>query len=196
MAKVRPARRTDDLASRINSIEDLMRELPKFCANEALNFYKDSFRRQGFIDANYKKWEAREKDPKGPRRNILIGPGTGRLWRSLNYTITRVGNTGFKVSVFTDVPYAQVHNEGLTITGTQTIKEHTRKGHIRQAHTRKGKPVAAAKIAKGTIKTHARQVNTKMPQRQFMDIPNQPISKLLEKRIVEHVTRSLDKLFK
>lgn len=76
--------------------------------NDAVNFYKDSFIQQGFVDDGLKKWKGRKRvDRKRPGRGILVD--TGALRRSLRarkidrYTIRMESN----------VAYSVVHNEGL-----------------------------------------------------------------------------------
>jgi len=174
------ARQTADLSAMVNDVRDLMRQLPDWAGREAVGFYTDSWRRQGYINTGYSKWQARKKtDKKGQSRAILTK--TGRLRRSIRDRVA-----GQKVTIYTDVPYAQVHNEGLAVQAVQTVKTHKRR-----AHRRKGK-----KVKETTVQAHTRTINTQMPQRQFMDIPNKPISPFLEKRIVAHVARALDKIFK
>lgn len=178
---VRPV---SDLAGQLRDINDLIKKLPQWAGREAVNFYKDSWRRQGFINTSVEKWAARKSDNKWGKtskrkkksRAILVQ--SGQLRRSIRYKVS--GNT---ITVFTDVPYAQVHNEGLKVATTQTIKTHTR-----QAHKRKGKEVKET-----TVRTHSRRVNFKMPKRQFMDVPGRAISPFLEKRFVFHIARAIEK---
>jgi len=178
------ARPVADLAAQLKDINDLIRKLPQWAGREAVNFYTDSWRRQGYINTSMEKWAARKSEDKWGKpskkkkksRAILIQ--SGQLRRSIRYKVS--GNT---INVFTDVPYAQVHNEGLQVTTTQTIK-----AHKRAAHKRAGKAVKET-----TVKTHSRKVNFKMPQRQFMDIPGRGLSPFLEKRFVLHIQRALEK---
>lgn len=164
-----------DLAATIQTINDLFRKLPDWVGREAVNFYKDSFTRQAYIDRNVEKWAARKNDKKTKRGSRAILVQSGALRRSLRFRIS--GNT---ILVYTNIPYAQVHNEGETVTGVRSVGSYQRK-----------KP---KKGGKTTVKAHTRTVNYKMPKRQFMDIPNKPISQFLEKRIVMHLGRALEKL--
>jgi phage gpG-like protein len=177
-----------DLAAAVRDIQDLIKKLPTWAGREAVNFYKDSWRRQGYINNKVEKWAARKsegkwgKSPKkGKKKSRAILVQSGDLRRSIRFQVS-----GNKIHVWTDVPYAQVHNEGLQVTGTQTVPSHTRRAHVR-----KGKAVKAT-----TVKTHTKKMDFKMPKRQFMDVPGQHISPFLEKRFIHHIARALEKFKK
>lgn len=132
---------------------------PRYVGNMAVNFYKDSFKRQGYIEnSSVKKWDKRKNNAKGEGRAILVK--TGRLRRSIRIIRSGLGY----VVVGTDVPYAQIHNEGGVIRTTQRVRSYSRKAFKR---TWKGK---RQNISASTISAHARIVNTKIPQRQFMGL--------------------------
>ncbi|HMN89778.1 MAG TPA: phage virion morphogenesis protein [Saprospiraceae bacterium] len=151
-------------------INFFVKKLPDLVGNTAVNFYKDSWNREGFIDTKISKWKPRKRTT-GKQRRILVK--SGRLRRSLRYrNLSRV------VAIFTDVPYAQVHNEGGKLTARQKVKAHTRK-------TKRGST---------TVKSHIRNVNFTMPQRQFMDVPGKPISRLLQRRIIALTERAIEKI--
>lgn len=117
--------------------------------------------RQGsYIDGSLTAWKRRKKD-KDPGRAILIGPGGGRLWRSL-----RPEPQPETARVVTDVPYAQIHNEGGEIMGVVTVPEHTRR----------------TKSGETTVKEHEMKMNTIMPPRPFM-LTSPEFDAALEKKI-------------
>ncbi len=64
---------------------------PRYVGNIAVNFYKDSFRRQGFIDqGGVDQWKARKKTDKNKaKRSILVK--SGRLRRSIRIIRTGLG---------------------------------------------------------------------------------------------------------
>lgn len=150
----------------------LMRKLPSLLGNTAVNFYKDSWNREGYIDKRFSRWKPRQRTEGKPRRTLVK---TGRLRRSIRYRT--LSNT---ITIYSDVPYAQVHNEGGKVIARQRVRQHTRR-------TRRGST---------TVRAHHRNVNFTMPQRQFMDIPGQPISALLEKRLVALTARAIDQVFR
>jgi phage gpG-like protein len=85
----------------------------------ALNHSVENFRKQGFDDSTVEPWQPRKRDryrTKGGRvvndtsRAILIGKGSGRLRRSLRKRRTSM----LSGSLTSSLPYANIHNEGLT----------------------------------------------------------------------------------
>lgn len=140
------------------------KKLPDLAGNMALNFFNDSWRRQGFIDNRMERWPKRYT---AEGRRLLVK--TGRLRRSL-----RMRTKGSRVIIYTDVPYAQAHNEGLQTRMTVTVKSHKRR-------TRNGTT---------TVRSHQRNMNINLPKRQFMGH-----SALFEKRMVLHVSKALDQIF-
>lgn len=163
------ARRQDfpDISAQATSLERFFANLPRWAGNVVLNFFDDSWERQGFVDRRLSKWAKRKRPDaneakRGERRTLVR---TGRLRRG-----QRMKVSGNVVTIYNEVPYAQVHNEGGTVSGTASVR----------AHTRKGKPVRA----------HTRSVSFTMPKRQFMGE-----SWLLRERITKHVERSLETIF-
>lgn len=168
------ARRVDfpDFSKMNGDFAKIVGTLPGVVANAMTNFYQDSWRREAWFEVKRTTWSPR-KGPVKKRRRLLVA--TGRLRRSV-----RARAHGTRIHVFTDVPYAQVHNEGGQVKGTANVKAHSRQ-------TKRGKVA---------VKGHTRQVNYTMPQRQFMDIPGRPISSLLHKRIQLIVQRAFDAALK
>lgn len=156
--------------SKLNSLTGLIKRLPNLIGNTAVNFYKDSWQREGYIDNTISSWP-RRKQNKGKARRILVK--TGRLRRSVRY---RSGRN--VVTIYTDVPYAQVHNEGGRVAAVQQVK----------AHTRRSKRGAIA------VRAHTRRVNYQMPQRKFMDIPGERISFFLETRLNRLVQKAIEQV--
>lgn len=160
------ARRQDfpDISAQANSLDRFFANLPRWAGNMALNFFDDSWERQGFADRRVTKWAARKRvdanEAKRGSRRILVK--TGRLRRG-----QRMKVSGPVVTIYNEVPYAQIHNEGGTISGTANVR----------AHTRKGRPV----------KAHTRSFSITIPKRQFMGD-----SWLLRERITKHVERHVE----
>lgn len=167
----RPQRKDFPDFSKLNlDFKQLLRKLPALIGNTALNFYKDSWNREAYIDATRERWPKRKRTTGKARRTLVK---TGRLRRSLRYR-----TQGNLIRIFTDVPYAQIHNEGGRVSGTASVKAHTRRPSRRVR-----RPVA--------VRAHTRRVSFNMPQRQFMDIPGTRMSRLLEKRLRLLVERAV-----
>jgi phage gpG-like protein len=89
-------------------------------SNEAVNFFKANFKRQGFLDRSLHKWKPRKKVKKkgkfvanDPGRGILIGKGSGKLKRSIARTALSTKRAIIGVRGKTTPKYASVHNFGL-----------------------------------------------------------------------------------
>lgn len=144
-------------------------ELTTIVGVTAVNTFKQSFIRQGFIkDRIVEKWKKR-KVPEGKKdstRNILVM--SGRLKRAIriafkNYNEVAVGN---------DVPYAKIHNEGGTINKTVNVKAHRRRDFRNDIYSVKTKKRTKKSNFNYQmyqyVSAHQRRMNTKIAQRQFM----------------------------
>jgi len=75
--------------------------------NDALNWFEESFRNQGFTDEGLVIWKGRQKRE---REGRAILTKTGALRRSL-----KKSNVGqYAVKITSNLPYANRHNEGLS----------------------------------------------------------------------------------
>lgn len=90
----------------INSYNRERALLPKKLANEAINHFKDNWRKQGFDDNTVSAWKQRKNKDVG--RAILVK--TGRLRRSFNSFI----ESNNRVRVENDTPYSVYHNYGTS----------------------------------------------------------------------------------
>ena len=133
-------------------LERLIKRLPRQIGIVILRQTKLNFRRQAFFE---KKWPKRKsKSPRNQGGNLLID--TGILRNSLRSEVR-----GKTVTIFSDVPYATVHNQGGTVR-----KRTSRKPGYKSR--RKGGPTYT------------------MPKRQFLGThPKQQeaINKMISKRI-------------
>lgn len=156
------------------TLNQVMQQLPMLAGNMALNFFQDSWTRQGYIDQRYIPWKKRRSSETGKSRAILIGKGSGALRRSLRLTS---GPGYFEVG--TQLPYAKIHNEGGTMTVTPRqraffwYKHSEAKAKRRKTEAEQWKHLALAKTI--TI-----------PKRQFMGD-----SQFLRQRIVKNVERAI-----
>jgi phage gpG-like protein len=168
---------------RFKEWRDLKTKYSAFVGSIGTDFFKQGFVRQGFIPEERKEdWQKRKLvkgvDP-GGNRAILVK--SGLLKRSVRVTELKPD----RVSWGSDKPYAQLHNEGGTITGTATVRSHWRKNN---AKGKNGKRKAAGTMVQ--VKAHSRKMNTKMPKRQFMGE-----SRLLMRRIEMQTLKKLKDIF-
>jgi phage gpG-like protein len=74
----------------------------------AANHFTTSFRNQGFTDESLQSWQPRKRTERSRMGNRAILVKSGRLRRSIRSK--RFGL--LSVKIYTDVPYASVHNNG------------------------------------------------------------------------------------
>ncbi len=88
-------------------------DAPHRAAQVAVRMFKDNFDKEGFFGKGWKDVKRRTDPPKGKKgkaaskHRILTGY-TGNLRRSIQFEL---GNG--EATVFSDLPYSAVHNEGL-----------------------------------------------------------------------------------
>lgn len=147
------------LNERLNGMaKALATTFPQRASADAVRFYRDSFKNQGFTDRALVKWKKVDGKPEG---RVLRGK-TGLL--SLSIRPLKADYRGITITAGgPHVPYAKVHNEGGVIRGTQSVRASTRRAH--KATLRSGK-----RINRGPadVRAYRRTVNTTIPKRQFM----------------------------
>lgn len=102
------ARSNSNADKLIRQKAELERELNKFTrimGVEAKNFFVQSFRNQGFTDRRLERWQ-RRRNNSDPGRAILVK--SGNLRRSIRVLASSIN----EVTIGSDLPYAQIHNEG------------------------------------------------------------------------------------
>ncbi|WP_136464930.1 phage virion morphogenesis protein [Flagellimonas onchidii] len=153
--------------NRLNRVNNVVSRLPNRAAVVAVNFSKERFVRKNWVDNSREAWPKRRAGRKG-RGSLMVR--TGRLKRS----IRKLQVTNNHILIGTDVPYAQLHNEGGTINKTVTVREHQR----RIARGRKG--------GRATVKSHKRKMDLTVPKRQFIGesaILSRRIERMIEKEL-------------
>lgn len=139
-------RRGADPARMIKGLRRLNKVMPNIAGRIAVNGFKETFRRGGWTDRRLVKW----KDRKGnidQGRAVLVK--SGRLKRSLRVLRKRTG----QVETGTDLAYGAAHNEGAKIKGRFRIRTHSR-------------TLPSGKTTQ--VQEHNRNVDTTLPQRQFV----------------------------
>lgn len=162
----------------------ILPRLPYKIGTIMVNFSKDRFIAQNWVDEGYQMWPRRKMNKRNRGRAILVK--TGRLRRSIR--IISVSRN--YVTIGSDVPYAQAHNEGFT--GSVSVRQHKRrrtgKAEVFSIKSRKKKNV---KVDLGDlyVKSHSRQMS--LPQRQFMGP-----SRMLSNRLTREIEKEIQKAFK
>ena len=147
--------------------------IPNVIAETATEFFKERF--------NTEEWDGKPWQALQPKYAAKKGRGRGRimtasgaLQRSIkpsevkpNRVVISAGNT--------TVPYARIHNEGLSVKGSAKVRAYTNRNFMG-----KGQPMK--------ISAHTRNINYTMPQRQFMGN-----SQFLNNALVDRLTTEFNK---
>lgn len=167
-----------DFIAKLQRLSKLYRKFPEMAAIEAVNFSKERFVRKNWVDRTVTAWKPRKPSPewlneaqkKAANRGSLMVK-SGRLKRS----IRKIKVTRNSVTIGTDVPYAEAHNEGAVINQMVNVKQHSRK--------RKGRTE--------TVKAHRRKRKITLPERRFIGE-----SALLLRRVERLVQREINDILK
>lgn len=141
--------------------------LPIKIGDTAILFSKQRFREQAWVDNATIPWKPRKPGAVRNRGRALL-VSSGRLRRSIRIIRT----TGDSVTIGSNVPYAQIHNDGFN--GTQQVSAHTRTKWKKErvetgSLTKSGKKsMKTVTSENGTysVKSFSRKMN--MPRRRFM----------------------------
>jgi len=153
----------------LDALSECIGDLPRMVGMEAVNFSKERFVQQNWYDTAPIPWPLRRHLRRGGKKRqqgaVLVD--SGRLKRSIRI----VSVSGTTVIIGTDVPYAQMHNDGFK--GKENVKAYRQrvKAHRRKitVKTKKGgtkKKVVQVKAHTRNIAAHQREVD--MPRRQFL----------------------------
>lgn len=161
-------------------LEEVFKKMSSVAGTIAQNHFIMSFRNQGFTDEVIAKWKARKKPDAG--RAILVK--SGALRRSIK--MKKVGL--FKIVMSSNIPYAQIHNDGGIIKkGKGKVRMNWNEdGKLQRQRTARQR----AKTAYYTVHKYGKHTIT-MPKRQF--IGN---SSMLNKKIIANFQSQIDKVFK
>jgi phage gpG-like protein len=162
-----------DISEFIDKLEALNRVFhtaPAKIGELAVNFSKERFRTRDWLDNTSQPWPALKRKRKSSgksgkaRKNQTPLVDTGRL----KHSIRKIYVDQNIVIIGTDVPYAQLHNEGGEINKTVEIRAHERKEHKVKEHMVKERNVKEHMVKKHRVKAHMRKMNLKVPARKFM----------------------------
>ncbi|MBK9458291.1 MAG: phage virion morphogenesis protein [Sphingobacteriales bacterium] len=167
-----PIKHQKNIAQILSEFKQFKKQLPIAIGGIGVRFFKDNFRRQGFLDKSLEPWKKR-KD--GTTDGILSK--SGNLRRSIRTTKVTEDN----VTVGTYKKYAQIHNEGGTITQTPTPKQRKFFWAKYYASEKTNEAWKGAALAK--------QIHITIPQRKF--IGN---SQTLDNEIDDHILNELNNI--
>lgn len=162
----------------------LNRRVPGVAGQELVNFFKRNYRRGGYEDGGFHAWKVTKRQLSGMKgaegKYLPLHSRRNALFSAIAY---KTGD-GW-VSVFNNTPYADIHNDGGTITIRLTDKmrrffwamyykangkrRSARKGGRRKGTQKKRQsPNPVADRYKWMALTKRRTFTIKIPQRQFI----------------------------
>lgn len=156
----------------LQNVEKLKKTLPVLLANQAQNFFVESWKKKGWDDNGVKAWQNRkDTGKKSQGRSILVK--SGKLRRAVGQSIRL--KTFDKIQLVVALPYAAVHNDGYNgmraahsraMFSKSTTREFiglrkNKKGQLKEAHR---KTTVYIRTGEAQVKAHM----MKMPKRQFM----------------------------
>lgn len=167
----------------------IQRKMPVLAGNIAKRHIEDDFRKGGFTNNGFHKW-------KETRRQRSGGTGAGSQYGTLlsgrNHLAGSIDFTpgDGRVTVFTRVPYAAIHNRGGVThpTVTPKMRRFAWAQHYREAGQDKKKDTFWKRLAL-TKKT---KLNVTIPQRQFM--PEDKAGPELRKKIDDKLEQEVRKI--
>lgn len=172
----------EDLDKLAATIKNISRRAAAACEK----FSKDRFTEQGWKDSALQPWKKRKRETSRDKgRGILIK--SGRLRRSI-----KARAYGLNITISSDVPYAEAHNEGFKGEISETVGSHSRKSHKRKSYTRSdGKKIPSVEVSGHIVGGYSRKRNMKLPQRRFMGP-----SAALDKEITSTIEQVIDAAIK
>lgn len=174
----------DDFFKKLEKIDKpaFLKKMTNEAGIIAVNFSKERFRAKNWIDRSRESWQGRKRKGRGS----LLSQ-SGRLKRS----IRKLAEGNYYVFIGTDVPYAQIHNEGGTINKTVSVRSHTRRISSRKRKTTRGngKPVKAT----ARVRSHTRRMNLRIVKRQFMGesaVLTRRVERHMHKRVINELKKN------
>ena len=189
----------------LDALAECIGDLPRMVGTEAVNFSKERFVQQNWYDTAPIPWPKRKHDRRGgeKRQQGAVLVDSGRLKRSIRI----VSVSPSAVVIGTDVPYAQMHNDGFkgeenvkahpyhVKARTEKVKEHQRKMKIKYKDGTEKEKTVTVKAHKRHVKAHIKNIGEHtrkmdMPRRRFLGESaelNRRIEKLITDTFVEAI---------
>lgn len=168
----------DDVMRRLAEAQEYIKQdVPVLIGVLGETHFKQSFHNEGFTDKGLQKWAPRKTKRTGSTNSQKVLTQSKKLENSVVHRVE--GNT---VIFSSDMPYAQVHNEGGNITVTPKMKAYFWAMHLQ------AKDAGNLEMA-DQWKGLALAKKIVMPQRQFMGE-----SKALDDKIATEVTNGLTRI--
>lgn len=156
----------------------ISRKLPIKVGAKVRSIVQENFRLGGFQDGNLQKWQLTKRQLRGGKgADAQRGPLLSS--RKMLYNSTKYRTEPGKVTIYNDVTYAGIHNEGGTLRPrvTPKMRKYAWKRYYEAGGGKnsKGTETGEASFWKGLALTKKKNLNIKIPKRQFIG-PSQTIN--------------------
>lgn len=106
----------DEMVAKLNAAKlYIQQDVPEIIGIEAVKHFKNNFQEEGF---DGKKWASRKSKRLGSTNGQKILTKSSELSESIDYRVE-----GSTIIIFSDKPYAKIHNEGGKIAVTDKMKK-------------------------------------------------------------------------
>lgn len=160
-----------EFTRKLDALSQAYGRMPTEIAAIAVNFSKDRFRDQAWLDTTKHPWKKRAtRRAGGTKRSQTLLVDSGRLKRS----IRKISANENAVIIGTDTPYAKAHNEGFKGKVTQNVRAHkrakTKVGIVKRTQRKRSTRIDWGRVKTGEIDVRAykRVLNQNIPARPFM----------------------------
>ena len=177
----------------------ISRTLPVKIGVKAKSIFQENFRKGGFQDGGLQKWPVTRRQLLGKGADSKRGPLLSSrkvLYSSIGYTPSRGS-----VTIFSNIVYAGIHNEGGTVTTNPKVTDKMRRyawaKYYAAGGGKKGKGADAAsddaEMWKRLALTKKKTLTVKatIPQRQFMG-PSKELTSAVTSIIETEVSKLID----
>jgi Phage virion morphogenesis family. len=166
----------------------------------AKDHYQDNFRKGGFVNRGLQKWPTTRRQQSGSTSAAAsYGPllsGHNHLFGSIKYV-----PGDYRVTVSNDLPYADIHNQGGTVSPTVTPKMRRFAWYMyykvsgRNSKGQKGKKKsqtqAQAEFWRNLALTRKQKLAVKIPKRQFIG-ESAELTQHINEKIKQEIINTLD----
>lgn len=190
MAEVRGLK---EFLRKMDAVSKVYKRMPNDIAIIAVNFSKERFRDQAWLDRTREPWKQRSRKREGKKRSQTLLIDKGRLKRSIRKVLVSPN----LIIIGTDVAYAQAQNDGFKGTVTQNVKSYkrglTKFGVTGRKALKRSTRIEFGRVRTGTttVRAHKRTIHQNIPARPFIGQ-----SEALERRIFMHVYYKFEEVLK